>query len=91
MIVKDILTPSLKKMQKELEKVPEQAYDYWVKETPIRSGRARSQTSLKGNTIVADYPYAERLDQGWSRQARNGMSRPTMSFVKRLIQNILRK
>jgi hypothetical protein len=91
MLVKDLLTPSLKRLQKELEKVPEQAFDHWVAKTPVDSGRARRSTSLKGSTIVADYPYAKRLDEGWSRQARTGMSRPTMDFVKRLVQGLMRK
>ena len=47
-------------------------------------GNARSKTVLQGNTIVADYAYAERLDTGWSKQAPNGMSDPTIAFMQKL-------
>jgi hypothetical protein len=67
----------------ELEKVPDhiirQAHKVFVKETPIKSGNARRRTKLKSQKqqIHANYPYAQRLDTGWSRQAPDGMSKPT--------------
>lgn len=91
MKVKDNLTPSLKRLEASLKTVPEEAYDFWVKKTPKNKGKARSNTTLKGSTIVADYPYAKRLDEGWSRQAPDGMSAPTFEFIKRLVKRLLRK
>jgi len=91
MKVNDKMTPSLKKLEKNLQTVPKKAYNYWVSKTPKRSGNARRRTSLKDSTIVADYGYAQRLDQGWSSQARNGMSKPTIDFVKKLIKSMMRK
>jgi hypothetical protein len=91
LIVKNNLTPSLTKIQKELKKVPEQAYKYWESETPVRSGNARRSTSLQGKTIRANYPYAAKLNEGYSKQAPKGMSEPTSKFVTALLKKIMRK
>lgn len=81
----------LRRMQSQLSKLPAEAYNFWVKTTPKRTGRARRSTRLKGNTISAQYPYAERLDDGYSNQAPNGMSKPTEQFVIQRLRKILRK
>jgi hypothetical protein len=47
---------------------------------------------LQGSKIKANYNYAVPLDEGWSRQAPRGMSKPTEEFIKRRIsRQILRK
>lgn len=90
--VKNGITKSLRRVERELPRVAPQLHKFWVGITPRRSGNARRKTSLKNNrTIVANYPYAQRLDQGWSRQAPNGMSRPTERLMKRIIKRIIRK
>lgn len=78
----------LARLGKPLQQVPQQAYTFFRSETPIRTGNARSRTSLVGNIIQADYPYAARLDRGYSRQAPDGMSRPTIEFIKKLVRTI---
>lgn len=89
--VKNNLTPSLQKIKQQLTTVPEQAYKYWESQTPIRSGNARRNTSLQGETIKAKYPYATKLNEGYSKQSPNGMSEPTNKFVAALIKRIMRK
>ena len=42
-------------------------------------------------TINADYPYAKRLDQGYSKKAPRGMSKPTGEFIKALVKIILKR
>lgn len=80
----------LRKLKKELRKVPKLAHQKFVKETPIRSGNARRNTKLRqGDLIDADYAYAKRLDEGWSKQAPLGMVLPTMLFVKKLVRRIM--
>ena len=73
------------RMIKVLRDVPDdvvdQAYDYFKAKTPIRSGNARRNTKLRNKTIHAEYHYAGRLDEGYSNQARNGMTDPTVDFV----------
>lgn len=65
------------------------AYNYFKQETPVKSGNARSKTSLSGDTIYAQYPYAKRLDEGWSRQAPNGMVKPTVEYLRKYIRQRL--
>lgn len=62
------------------------AYDVWVRYTPKRSGNAKRKTELNGDEIHANYPYALRLDQGWSKQHGGvGMSKPTRDAVQQYI------
>jgi len=62
-----------------------EAYDYFKRETPIRSGNARNNTRLQGDEIWADYAYAQRLDEGYSKQSPNGMTKPTEKFIQEYI------
>ncbi len=77
-----------------LEKIPNQvlkdAYSYFVSTTPVRSGRARRSTERRGDSIVAAYPYAQRLDEGWSRQAPDGMTKPTQEYIDRRINELVK-
>lgn len=90
-IGKNNITGNIAKKIKLLDKVPSQAYTYFKAITPIRSGNARRRTILKKDIIHAQYPYADRLDDGYSRQAPNGMSKPTEAFVKNTVDKIIRK
>lgn len=86
---------AVSKMFDQAEKVaktlPKEAYDYFVDSTPIRTGNARRSTRLRGNTIDANYAYAERLDEGYSRQAPAGMSGPTEKFLQKRIDDLIGK
>ena len=86
---------AVSKMFDQAEKVaktlPKEAYDYFVDSTPIRTGNARRSTRLRGTTIDANYKYAERLDEGYSRQAPKGMSGPTEKFLQKRIDNLIGK
>jgi hypothetical protein len=73
------------------DRIIKQVYQYFVDQTPIRSGNARRRTKLKDKTIEANYPYAQRLDEGYSKQAPKGMVDPTLSEIDRLIRAELRK
>jgi hypothetical protein len=80
--IKTNIQPTLKSMQQKIDKIPQDAYKFFVKETPIRSGNARRNTKLKNKKeIVANYPYAQRLDEGYSKQSPQGMTEPTMDYV----------
>lgn len=86
------LTPVLKGMQKELAKYPKDAESQFVALTPIRTGNARSHTRLHNNdTIVANYPYAQRLDEGYSKQAPDGMTKPFDRWVQKKVKQIFGK
>lgn len=85
------ISPSLKKKVKLLDAVPDQAYTFFKAHTPIKTGNARSRTFLKNDIITAAYPYAQRLDDGYSRQAPDGMSKPTEAFVKKTVDKIMKR
>ena len=55
--------------------------------TPIRSGNARRNTFADGNMIKAEYPYAKRLDEGWSKQNQIGLIEPTLAYLEKYIQS----
>lgn len=84
------------------EAVIEDAYQYFRGITPIKTGNARSNTTLDkpGRTIEADYAYAGVLDAGrritssgqrGSTQAPNGMSGPTLKELDRIVKKELGK
>jgi hypothetical protein len=90
--IDDGLTSVLAGMQKELSRYPQDAEDKFISLTPIRTGNARSNTVLRNNKeIVAAYPYAQRLDQGWSKQAPNGMTKPFEVWMKAKVKQIFGK
>ena len=90
-LVKDSITPSLLLKQKQLEQIPVQALQEFVKLTPKDTGRARSNTTLRNETIVANYPYARRLDEGWSKQAPRGMTKPLAQWLRRKFDLIIKR
>lgn len=65
-------------------------YEYFVKQTPVRSGNARRNTQLRGTTIDANYAYAQRLDQGYSSQSPKGMTEPTEKFLEQRLEQLTR-
>lgn len=82
-----------KRRQRELNEflgsLPRRMHTKFVETTPIRSGNARNKTALAGNEIQANYPYAKRLEKdSWSRQAPEGMSKPTIDFVRRELRKL---
>lgn len=87
---RDTLTAGIRSINRQLRDLPKEAYDVFRDETPVRTGNARSRTKLQGNVIVADYPYAQRLDQGYSKQAPKGMSEPTLAFIEQRVDKIMR-
>ena len=85
----DNITKATQVQERQLKELYAKAYKQWVETTPIRSGNARRKTSRASNTINANYPYAERLDQGYSKQAPKGMTEPTLEEVRQYVYNKL--
>lgn len=78
-------------VNRKLSMVPDEAHKFFQKSTPVATGNARKNTTLSKDTIYAKYPYALRLDRGYSRQAPVGMSKPTIKYVQGLVKRILGK
>ena len=87
--VRNQMSGQLRKIKQELAKVPQQGLVQFRALTPIRSGNARRNTYLDRDTIRADYPYAQRLDQGWSKQAPQGIVRPWEQWLRNRIRQIM--
>lgn len=80
----------VQKQKQKLNQLPDEAFKVFVKETPVRSGNARRNTKLKGKKeIQANYPYAQRLDQGYSKQSPEGMVQPTTDFIIKRFREIM--
>ena len=84
----DTSLDKLKSIYAQVQALPQDAYNYFVTVTPIDTGNARRSTSLKGKTIEANYAYANRLDKGWSKQAPQGMIKPTQDYINRRVRQI---
>ena len=88
---RDLITPSLEKKIKGLENLPKNAYTFFQAHTPIRTGNARSKTKLNKDVIVAGYSYAQALDKGASPQAPDGMSKPTLAYIQKEADALLKR
>lgn len=89
--VKDDVTPDIARIKRELQALPKDVYNFFVGVTPIDTGNARKNTKLSGNVINANYVYAEKLDQGYSKQAPKGMVEPTTQYLEKQVKKILGK
>lgn len=57
--------------------------------TPVRTGNAKSNTTLSGNRIMANYAYAMPLDNGSSKKAPQGMTVPMIQVLREHIHRQL--
>ena len=89
--ITDKITPAIKRQIDQLEQYPARAEAEFKKLTPIRTGNARRRTNLRNQTIQANYPYVQPLDQGASRQAPDGMTRPFEQWVRSETKRIFGK
>ena len=90
-VTSDTAISSMSRLGQNLRNLPNDAFREWRRRTPRRTGNAQNSTRLSGDTIEANYDYARRLDQGYSRQAPRGMFKPTFDYVVRLLREMIRK
>ena len=90
-LVTNNVTPSLRRINRALDRLPAEAHRVFKNETPIKTGNARRRTRLQGEAIKADYEYATELDAGKSRQAPEGMTKPTEEYITKRIKAIMRR
>jgi hypothetical protein len=65
------------------------AYTFFKNITPYDTRNAQRNTVLSGDEIQANYPYAQRLDNGWSKQnGGKGMTKPTEKFIRGEIKKL---
>jgi hypothetical protein len=61
-------------------------FPVFYRNTPVKTGYARNHTQKINDEISANYPYARRLDNGWSKQSPNGMVKPTIAAIRAYIK-----
>lgn len=80
---------------KELAGLPayliDEALDLTKDNTPVASGNARNKTIKSGNKIVSNYAYAGRLNDGYSKQAPKGFTKPTIKQLDNEAKKYVRK
>lgn len=84
-----------RKINAAIDTSTEDTYEFFKKSTPKDKGYARRNTKYKENSrkaeINADYPYAKRLDDGYSKQAPKGMSKPSLKYLEKTLSKEFRK
>lgn len=78
------------KLKEQIDDLPEAALIEFIKNTPIRTGNARRNTELQGTKIIANYNYSQELEDGRSRQAPDGMIKPTEQWIQREVDRRLK-
>ena len=71
------------------QKMTDVAYPEFYKKTPVKTGNARNHTTRTKDEIDAAYPYAKRLDEGWSKQSPKGMVQPAIEAVRDYVRKTL--
>ena len=84
------------KMFKELAGMPaevmKETYTVYKNNTPIRSGNAKNRTKLETKLKIGGrYPYAGKLDEGWSKQSPKGMTEPSLKALDGFIKNYIKR
>lgn len=81
----------LKEVSKHLKAdvIADVAYKKFVEVTPKNTGNAKDKTKKQKNTINANYPYASRLNEGYSKKAPKGMVEPTIDHIRIYIKQSL--
>ena len=86
------LKSKLKRWTSQVERLPERALAKFIKNTPIDTGNARRNTVLQSNNIIkGDYPYSSKLDDGYSRQSPDGMTKPTTDWLEKEFNRIFKR
>lgn len=71
--------------------LPDFALAEFKANTPIRTGNARRNTHLQGTNVVADYAYAQRLEDNHSPQTHGqGMIVPTEHEIQKEVDRRLK-
>lgn len=76
------------RLRRALPELVDKAHSHFQSITPIDTGNARRNTRKQQNGIVADYDYAVRLNTGYSRQAPDGMTDPTIDYIRNEIRKL---
>ena len=81
----------MKQLQKDItaDQIIKAGYPVFVEHTPVKSGNAKRHTFKDATSIHADYAYAKRLDNGWSKQSPGGMTKPAIVAMRDYVQKVI--
>lgn len=88
--IQDKITDDLARIKRQLPQIARQGLAEYRRLTPIQSGNARRKTTANANSIQANYAYAGRLDQGYSKQAPKGMTEPFELWLEKHVDKIVK-
>jgi hypothetical protein len=88
--IRSEISPRLRQIDKQLQPIVKMAGRFFQDVTPRRTGNARRNTIVNNQSIEANYAYANRLNEGHSKQAPKGMTDPTINYLRRTVKKILR-
>ena len=78
----------MENIERSIGKIKDFAAEEFRAITPIRTGNARSKTSRVNVGVEAAYPYANKLNDGFSRQAPDGMTAPTVEKISDYVRKM---
>lgn len=78
----------LEHVDRKVRQIKDFAHKEFQAITPIRTGNARKRTNRINRGVEAAYPYANRLNEGYSRQAPQGMTDPTVDKIQAYVRKI---
>lgn len=78
----------MEEVERKVGRIKDFAADEFRKTTPIRTGNARSKTNRTNVGVEAAYPYANSLNDGFSRQAPQGMTEPTVDKISDYVRKM---
>jgi hypothetical protein len=91
-VTRNAFAPALKKIDTAIAALPAQALSQFQALTPRDTGNARRNTRLVNKReIIGDYPYAQRLEDNWSKQTKGqGIIKPFTTWWIAQLKRIAR-
>lgn len=78
----------LGEVDRQVNRIKDFAAEEFRSITPIRTGNARNKTRRIQQGVEANYGYANRLNDGYSKQAPDGMTKPTVEAIQAFVRRI---
>lgn len=78
----------MSKIRRELPTIVREGHREFVRVTPKDTGNAKRKTDLIRNEIQGNYPYSVKLQNGYSKQAPDGMRDDAIARMRTVIRKI---
>lgn len=88
LIGKSKIRARFKNLSSKIDQIKDFAHQEFQSITPVRTGNARNNTKRINVGIEANYDYANRLNTGYSKQAPDGMTKPTVEAIQAYVRRM---